>query len=55
MKEKTYNRIVTSCIWIAIFSALSFELLGHLLAGSIGIMAGLVAIFTYFYNQFHEN
>ena len=54
MNVKIYNRIVTICLYVTVMSALLFERLGHALAGSIGIIAGIVATLTYFYNQYHE-
>ena len=50
----TYRYITETCLWMAVLSAILFDKLPNVyqpLAGSIGILAAIVSIATYFYNH----
>lgn len=53
MSERTYNRVANTLMLIGIASALLFDsgMIPQLVAGSIGIAAGVAAISMYFWNQ----
>lgn len=53
MKAKSYAKITNACLVVAIFSALLFDRFAaaKTFVGAIGILAGVVAVGVYFYNQ----
>jgi hypothetical protein len=53
MSERTYNRVANILMLIGIASALLFDsgIISHIVAGSIGIAAGVAAVTMYFWNQ----
>ena len=53
MNPKTYNRIANGCMIAAAASALFFGGFGWY-AGSVGILAGIIATWLYFYNLWYK-
>ena len=54
ISEKKYNRIVNSCVLVAIFSAFMYERTEgwvRALVLSLGVIAAIVSVSTYFSNQ----
>ena len=56
MTKRTYDRIANGCCLAAAGSAIFFDRAGEWQwgVGAIGILAGLIAAVTYFYNQWHR-
>jgi hypothetical protein len=56
MDPKTYEKVTNACILLAVACALLFERVGDLrwLMGTLGIVAGVVAVAFYFINQNSE-